>query len=54
MHKSILPTLAACATIASSAASAAPARQFLSDAIRGDNSEMTLGQIAARRGDSAG
>ena len=54
MHKSILPTLAACAIIASTAASAAPARQFLSDAIRGDNSEMTLGAIAARRGGSAG
>jgi putative membrane protein len=39
--------------IVSSAASAAPARQFLEDAIKGDNSEATLGRLIAARGASA-
>ena len=32
---------------------AAPASKFLGDAIKGDNSEMTLGALAARRGGSS-
>lgn len=35
------------------AALAAPAAKFLGDAIKGDNSEMKLGALAARRGRSA-
>jgi putative membrane protein len=46
--------LAAGLACAANGARAAPARQFLADAIRGDNSEMILGRIAADRGDSAG
>ena len=53
MHRFAL-LLAAATALGSTAASAAPARQFLGDAIRGDNSETVLGAIAARRGDSAG
>jgi putative membrane protein len=41
------------ALAASSAASAEPARQFLSDAIKGDNSESTLGRVISARGYSA-
>ena len=33
-------------------AQAAPAAKFLGDAIKGDNSEMTLGTLAAKRGGS--
>jgi putative membrane protein len=36
------------------AAHAAPAAKFLRDAIQGDNSEMTLGALAQKRGSSAG
>lgn len=43
--------VAACLT--STAAFAAPARIFLDDAIKGDNSEMTLGRLIAVRGYSA-
>jgi putative membrane protein len=39
--------------IASSVASASPASKFLSDAIKGDNSETRLGQLIASRGSSA-
>jgi putative membrane protein len=49
-----LLALATGAAFVSSPAAAAPARQFLGDAIRGDNSEMILGEIAARRGGSSG
>jgi putative membrane protein len=42
------------ASLAPAAAQAAPARQFITDAIKGDNSEMALGQIAARRGSAPG
>jgi len=35
------------------AARAQPPSEFIKDAIRGDNSEMTLGQMAAERGASA-
>jgi putative membrane protein len=54
MRKSILAVATVGLAIAATAAPAAPARQFLDDAIGGDNSEMTLGQIATRRGGSAG
>jgi putative membrane protein len=40
------------ALIGSAAAYAAPASQFLSDAIKGDNSEVRLGQLIATRGHS--
>lgn len=40
------------ALILSTAAAAAPARQFLDDAIKGDNSETRLGQLIASRGAS--
>ena len=39
--------------VGSAAASAAPARHFLEDAIKGDNSETSLGRLIASRGDSA-
>lgn len=35
-------------------AQAKPADKFLADAIKGDNSEMTLGSLGARRGHSRG
>jgi putative membrane protein len=54
MHKLALPMLGAGAALVSGMAAAAPPRQFLGDAIKGDNNEVVLGQIAARRGDSAG
>jgi putative membrane protein len=41
------------ALVVSTAAAAAPARQFLEDAIKGDNSEATLGRLIAARGYSA-
>jgi putative membrane protein len=41
------------ALLVSSAAAAAPARQFLDDAIKGDNSEANLGRLIASRGYSA-
>ena len=43
--------VAACLT--STAALAAPARTFLQDAIKGDNSEIALGRLIAARGHSA-
>ncbi|MDB5442271.1 MAG: putative outer membrane protein [Phenylobacterium sp.] len=50
------PLGAALAVILGGAAQAQPGqdRHFLMDAIRGDNSEMMLGQMAAERGASAG
>ena len=54
MKSLLLLALGAGASLACSPAMAAPARQFLGDAIRGDNSEMALGAIAARRGASSG
>lgn len=39
--------------LASAAASAAPASKFLSDAIKGDNSETRLGRVIVQRGNSA-
>lgn len=51
----IAATFAAAALLAIPvAATAAPPAKFLGDAIKGDNSEMTLGALAARRGKSAG
>ena len=49
-------TGAAAALLLAGAASAQPGedRHFLKDAIRGDNSEMMLGQMAAERGASPG
>ena len=41
------------ASLTSAAAFAAPPRSFLSDAIKGDNSEATLGRVIAARGYSA-
>jgi putative membrane protein len=41
------------ALLVSTSASAAPASKFLSDAIKGDNSETTLGRLIASRGHSA-
>ncbi len=41
------------ALVVSTSAAAAPARHFLDDAIRGDNSEATLGRVIAARGYSA-
>jgi putative membrane protein len=41
------------ALLAASAAGAAPASQFLHDAIKGDNSEARLGRLIASRGASA-
>jgi putative membrane protein len=43
--------VAACLT--STAALSAPPRAFLNDAIKGDNSEITLGRLIAARGASA-
>jgi putative membrane protein len=43
--------VAAC--LSSTAALAAPPAKFLSDAIKGDNSEITLGRLIAARGASA-
>jgi putative membrane protein len=40
------------ALVASSAAAAAPPRVFLTDAIKGDNSEARLGRVIAQRGAS--
>ena len=37
----------------SATANAVPAQKFLSDAIKGDNSEMRLGRLIASRGESA-
>ena len=42
----------AAACLVSTAAIAAPPRQFLDDAIKGDNSETRLGQLIASRGSS--
>jgi putative membrane protein len=41
------------ALVVSTTAAAAPARSFLDDAIKGDNSEATLGRLIAARGYSA-
>lgn len=41
------------ALVVSTSAAAAPARQFLKDAIKGDNSESTLGRVIARHAYSA-
>lgn len=41
------------AVVVSTSAAAAPARQFLNDAIKGDNSEATLGRVIAARGSTA-
>ena len=49
--KTTLLAAAAILTITGTA-SAAPAGKFLGDAIKGDNSEMTLGQLAVKRGGS--
>jgi len=50
-----LSVLALAAALAvPSLAQAKPAGKFLSDAIKGDNSEMTLGSLGARRGQSRG
>ena len=45
--------LVAAIAITATAANAAPPRQFLSDAIKGDNGEMRLGRLIAQRGQSA-
>jgi putative membrane protein len=54
MNRIALLTLAAGVALGATTARAAPPRQFLADAIKGDNSEMALGDIGARRGDSQG
>lgn len=54
MLKLNLMALAAGAMLFSGGAQAAPGRQFLGDALKGDNSEMMLGSLAVRRGASAG
>jgi putative membrane protein len=41
------------ALVVSTSATAAPAAKFLSDAIKGDNSETRLGALIAQRGQSA-
>ena len=41
------------ALVASSSAMAAPAAKFLSEAMRGDNSEIRLGQLISHRGSSS-
>lgn len=48
----IRKTLFIGALVVSTAAAAAPARHFLNDAIKGDNSETRLGQLIASRGAS--
>jgi putative membrane protein len=48
----IRKTLFIGAFVVSTAAAAAPARHFLDDAIKGDNSETRLGQLIASRGAS--
>lgn len=45
--------LFAAAAAVSTPAAAAPAGMFLTDAIRGDNGEIAIGSLAARRGMSA-
>lgn len=45
--------LLAAAVLASSAAVAAPAAKFLSEAAKGDNSEIQLGKLISQRGSSA-
>ena len=51
-----ISALAAVATLAATAAGAQPnpSRHFLEDALKGDNSEIALGQMAAREGASRG
>jgi putative membrane protein len=48
-----LKLLFSAALVASSAAMAAPPAKFLTDAIKGDNSEVRLGQLIASRGASS-
>ena len=43
----------ALAVPATAQAATKPAKEFLGDAIRGDNSEVTLGTLAAQKGNSA-
>ena len=45
--------LFAAALLASSSAMAAPAAKFLTDAMKGDNSEIHLGQLISQRGASS-
>lgn len=49
----IRKTLFVAALVVSTSAAAAPPRQFLTDAIKGDNSEVALGRVISARGDSA-
>jgi putative membrane protein len=53
MKRKILLALAP-ATVAATSAFAAPAPMFLKKAAQGDQSEVTLGNLAAQRGASAG
>ena len=48
----IRKALLVAALAVSTSATAAPANKFLSDAIKGDNSETTLGRLIASRGSS--
>ena len=49
----IRKTLFIGALVVSTAAAAAPARQFLNDAMKGDNSEIHLGGLISQRGASS-
>lgn len=49
----IRKTLLVGALVVSTAAAAAPARHFLDDAMKGDNSEIHLGQLISQRGASS-
>ncbi|CAM3102357.1 DUF4142 domain-containing protein [Sphingomonas antarctica] len=54
MNKRVLSAAATISLLAIPATLfAAPASKFLGDAIKGDNSEMTLGALAAKRGASS-
>jgi putative membrane protein len=52
--KTKMPIALAVASMAATAAFAAPAPMFLKNAAQGDQSEVTLGNLAAQRGASAG
>jgi putative membrane protein len=52
--RSLLLAVAACTALAATTASAASDKAFLTKAMKGDNSEMTFGEIAAQKGESPG
>jgi len=53
IRKSVLAATVAAFVVLPAAGWAKTDKQFIEDAIKGDNSEVTLGNLAATRGDSA-